>query len=338
MDKKSLQAVLEAVAHNGLSVAMRVADQAGVSRQTASKWLSVAQDQGLISASGTGRGRSYHLTNLVDVSQTYSSADLPITSEDQVWREVIAPKVADLPENVITIWQYGFTEMLNNAIEHSGATQITVGVQRTALHTTMYVSDDGEGVFLKLQRVFRLYDPRESILELSKGKLTTDPSNHSGEGIFFTSKSMDSFAINSGRLVFRHDAGNEDILLEKSHVGSGTLVLMRLSNQSNRVLREVYDEFTSADHYDFSKTIVPVRLAKYENEGLISRSQGKRLTLRFERFKIVILDFEGVNEIGQAFADEVFRVFQNSHPDLIMTPINMTEYVEKMVRRATERT
>ena len=247
---------------------------------------------------------------------------------------MIAPTVADLPENILTIWQYGFTEMLNNAIDHSGATQITVGIQRTALHTTMYVSDDGEGVFLKLQRVFQLYDPRESILELSKGKLTTDPANHSGEGIFFTSKSMDSFAISSGDLVFKHDVGNDDILLEKSHFGSGTLVLMRLSNHSNRVLREVYDEFTSADHYDFSKTIVPVRLAKYENEGLVSRSRGKRLTLRFERFKIVILDFEGVNEIGQAFADEVFRVFQNIHPDLIMTPINMTEYVEKMVRRA----
>ncbi|MDP1903886.1 MAG: STAS-like domain-containing protein, partial [Pseudomonadota bacterium] len=58
------------------------------------------------------------------------------------------------------------------------------------------------------------------------------------------------------------------------------------------------------------------------------------ITLRFERFRHVILDFAGVSEIGQAFADEIFRVFQNAHPTIQMAPTNMTAAVNDMVNRA----
>ena len=38
-------------------------------------------------------------------------------------------------------------------------------------------------------------------------------------------------------------------------------------------------------------------------------------------------------EIGQAFADEVFRVFAQAHPAVLLAPINMTPEVTRMVRR-----
>jgi uncharacterized protein (DUF1330 family) len=68
------------------------------------------------------------------------------------------------------------------------------------------------------------------------------------------------------------------------------------------------------EDFDFSKTIVPMKLAQLGDEQLISRSQAKRLIARFDRFKIVILDFKDVNEIGQAFADELFRVYAKCTP------------------------
>lgn len=46
-------------------------------------------------------------------------------------------------------------------------------------------------------------DERDAILELSKGKLITDAENHAGEGIFFTSRVFDEFAVISGGLFFR---------------------------------------------------------------------------------------------------------------------------------------
>ena len=38
-------------------------------------------------------------------------------------------------------------------------------------------------------------DKRQALFELSKGKFTTDPSRHSGEGVFFTSRMFDDFEI-----------------------------------------------------------------------------------------------------------------------------------------------
>lgn len=68
---------------------------------------------------------------------------------------------------------------------------------------------------------------------------------------------------------------------------------------------------------------------------LISRSEAKRLLAGLDRFAEVVLDFNGVEEIGQGFADEVFRVWARAHPKVRLKPVNMSEAVEFMVRRAT---
>ena len=65
----------------------------------------------------------------------------------------------------------------------------------------------------------------------------------------------------------------------------------------------------------------------------MSRSQAKRVAHRFERFKRVELDFAGISEIGQAFADELFRVFVAAHPAIRVTPINTEPPVADMIRR-----
>lgn len=323
--------LLNLVADGKGNVAVRLAEAAGVSRQAASARISSAIRAGLIVRTGVGRGVRYTLAETHRQEQEFKRAGL---SEDRVWRSLCAPVVADLPPNVRDIWQYGLTEMINNAIDHSGSDTVRVGIVRNALYTQAWVADAGEGIFLKIARALDLYDPRESILELAKGKLTTDPANHSGEGIFFSSKVFDLFDIRAGALHFMHDDGLDDILIERPKDAPGTLVLMRLNNRSTRTTKEIFDKFAAPDEYSFAKTIVPVRLAQHEGEKLVSRSQAKRLTMRFERFKSVVLDFAGVEEIGQAFADEVFRVFQKAHADTRLVPVNMTASVKKMVSRA----
>lgn len=332
--QEDLQTALSLIAGDGRNVGTRLSERLGISRQTASARLRRMLRLGLVHATGTSRSRVYQLSELNRVSASYQTAGL---SEHNVWRELCAPVVADLPSNVKDIWLYGITEMVNNAIDHSGSQYVTVGMSRTALYTTAWISDAGEGIFLKIQRALGLYDPRESILELAKGKFTTDPANHSGEGIFFSSKMFDAYDIRSGNLYFRHDAGELDVLAETEQAGKGTIVLMRLDNDSSRKDKEVFDRFSGSEDYTFDKTIVPVRLAVHEGEKLVSRSQAKRLTMRFDKFKHVILDFDGVSEIGQAFADEVFRVFRTSHPDILMVPVHMTKAVSEMVSRAESR-
>jgi hypothetical protein len=315
-------------------VAGRLALALGVSRQTASTRLHKVIQAGLIARTGHGAGVRYSLATLVEVRQSYPRAGL---SEDRVWQQLLAPVVADLPLTVRDVWRYGATEMVNNAVDHSASPQVHVGMRRNALFTQAWVADDGEGIFLRIQRALDLFDPREAIIELAKGKFTTDPAKHSGEGIFFVSKVFDGFDIRSGGLHFAHDDGKADVLFERDAEAPGTTVFMQLANDSARTTREVFDKFAAPDEYTFARTIVPVKLAQHEGEKLVSRSQAKRLTLRFERFQTVVLDFAGVEDIGQAFADEVFRVFQVAHPQTTLVPENMTLGVKSMVSRARAR-
>ncbi len=92
----------------------------------------------------------------------------------------------------------------------------------------LWVIDDGIGIFTKLQRDFNLANKNHAILELAKGKLTSDPTRHSGEGIFFTSRMFDEFAILSeDTAFFGHD--NDDWLLpDRQMVTKGTAVNMTI--------------------------------------------------------------------------------------------------------------
>lgn len=323
--------ILRVIDKDESHVAITAAAELGVSRQTIAARLRRMADESIIKAEGHGRGRRYALLPLLSVRKSHSLASL---DENQVWRSDVAPLVSDLASNVVDIWHYGITEMVNNAIDHSEGKQVVLTVERTALRTTVRVSDDGEGIFHRIQRMMGLYDPRESILELAKGKLTTDPARHSGEGVFFSSRMFDRFSIMSRNLYFSHEAASDDWLIDGEREFSGTTVVMLLDNESARTTQSVFDQFAAPEEYSFARTIVPVRLAQHEGEKLVSRSQAKRLTMRFERFQTVVLDFSGVEEIGQAFADEVFRVFQAAHPGLEMTPVNMAEGVRKMITRA----
>lgn len=323
--------LLQMVAADGRNVAARLATTLGLSRQAASARLSKAIEAGWILRSGHGAGVYYSLRSTLEAHQSHDREGL---SEQRVWQRVFAPALADLAQNVRDVWHYGLTEMINNAVDHSGSAKVHVGLRRNALFTQAWVMDDGEGIFVRIQRALDLFDPREAILELAKGKFTTDPANHSGEGIFFSSKVFDVFDIRSGHLHFSHDAGQVDVLAEREAAAPGTTVFMQLANDSARTTRQVFDDYAAPEEYTFAKTLVPVRLAQHEGEKLVSRSQAKRLTLRFERFQTVMLDFEGVEEIGQAFADEVFRVFQNAHPGTTLVPMNMALGVRSMVDRA----
>ncbi|MBW2164126.1 MAG: DUF4325 domain-containing protein, partial [Deltaproteobacteria bacterium] len=227
------------------------------------------------------------------------------------------------------------TEMFNNAIDHSNGTVINIQLKKTATNTELALYDDGIGIFKKIQAELGLLDERHAILELAKGKLTTDPANHTGEGIFFTSRMFDDFEILSGGIYFSHKFDEkEDWILERDRFSSGTAVWMKINNHTARTTRKIFDKFTSDDDFGFTKTVVPVRLAQYGDDKLISRSQAKRLLVRIDRFKTVIFDFQSVDSIGQAFADEVFRVFALKHPEIELMAIKANSEVKRMIHRA----
>ncbi len=64
----------------------------------------------------------------------------------------------------------------------------------------------------------------------------------------------------------------------------------------------------------------------------VARSQARRILSRLEEFKEVIFDFSEIDFMGQGFADEIFRVFQNRHPDIVLTVNNANEEVAGMIQ------
>ena len=170
--------------------------------------------------------------------------------------------------------------------------------------------------------------------------MTTDPLHHTGEGIFFTSRMFDRFSIDSKNLYFAHNEDKDWLLgFEEEHDGGieGTFIIMEISTNSTRTSKEVFDKYSAEnDDYGFTRTIVPVVLTKYGDENLISRSQAKRLLARLEKFREVIFDFDKVDTIGQAFADEIFRVFQSKNPHIHLMAINAHEGIKRSISRAIQ--
>ena len=324
---------MERVEQHPGNIAKVTADHFGITRQAVNKHLQKLTSERCLSETGNTRNRLYKLAPLSTWEQAYTI--VPGLAEDVVWTNDVSPALGKLPDDVKDIWHHGFTEMFNNAIDHSDGTRIIVQVVKTAATAEMLVWDDGVGIFKKIQAALGLLDERHAILELSKGKLTTDPKNHSGEGIFFTSRMFDSFQILSGGSFFNHEHDkDQDWLVETNAERKGTAVLMRLLNHTSRTTRKVFDTYVSGDSFDFTKTVVPVNLARYGNDRLISRSQAKRVLARVELFKTVVFDFQGVDYIGQAFSDEIFRVFANAHPEIALLPVHANSEVKRMIERA----
>jgi anti-sigma regulatory factor (Ser/Thr protein kinase) len=315
-------------------LATNIAKKFEITRQAANRHLRQLVSEGAILASGKTQSREYRLAKTSVLDFNYEIAEG--LEEDTVWRIDIRPLLSNLPQNVMDIWHWAFTEMFNNAIDHSEGRTITVRVTKTAVDAEILILDDGIGIFKKLKERFNLDDERHALLELSKGKMTTDPKRHSGQGIFFTSRMVDRFGILSGETYFSHENKSEDDwFFEASGDGPvGTTVFLRVSNHTSRTTRKTLAEYSVDGFYGFNKTVVPLELARYGTDQLVSRSQAKRVLARIDQFSQVLLDFKDVDEIGQAFADEIFRVFALEHPKVKVLPIHANKNIMGMYQAA----
>ncbi|MBU0667542.1 DUF4325 domain-containing protein [Patescibacteria group bacterium] len=323
--------ILDNVEKHPRDIATVLAEKFNFSRQRAHRYLTREVENGNIIKTGRTRWTQYFLAsgNYVEFSEKIK----PDLAEDRVWSKYVKPIILSCPQNIYRICIYGFTEIFNNAIDHSEGTTIFSDIEIKNKVITIRIIDNGIGIFKKIQKALNLDSIKESILHLSKGKFTTDPSKHTGEGIFFTSRMFDSFVILSSDMCYAFH--NEDWFLspeKNENFGQGTLIEMKISLNSKKTPKEVFDQYTDQE-IGFGKTIVAVALSADPNDPHVSRSQAKRLLMGLEKFKTIILDFKGVTSVGQAFVDEVFRVFQNENPNIIIHYINANEEVESMLKR-----
>ena len=258
-----------------------------------------------------------------------------LKDEQIIYDEKLRPHFQELPKNVKGIWDYILGEIINNAIDHSAAEELIILIKQNILNTTVFIIDNGVGIFKKIKDHFGYSSLDVAICELFKGKLTTDPDNHSGEGIFFSSKLADNFVILSDGKVFANNKFQKEMLEDAPpDLDQGTAVLIELSNSSNKQSSEVFDQFAQVDG-SFSITTIPMK--HLFDSAPVSRSQAKRVCQRLEKFREVYFDFQGLDWMGQGFAHQIFIVFQKLHPEIILHPINMSEGVAQMYAHVTGR-
>jgi excisionase family DNA binding protein len=262
--------------------------------------------------------------------------ELPLAGleEDKVWDRVDAqapPRHAT--EQAVQIARYAFTELVNNAIDHSGGTKVSIRWEARADKLRAEIGDDGIGAFERIRIARALPDHRSALAELSKGKVTTQPDRHSGEGLFFTSRAADYFDLQANGLRWIVDNRRGDFALGSSRYAPGTLAIFEVDAATTRPLEDVFRPFTD-EELGFSRSYVRVKLFEH-GSSFVSRSEAKRLLAGLERFAEVELDFDKVESVGQGFADEVLRVWAKQHPQVRLIPTGMNDGVALMIGRAT---
>ena len=60
-------------------------------------------------------------------------------AEDAVWTRDVRGVLGELTDNIADIWHYGFTEIFNNAVEHSGGDRVRVAAQQVGHHARVPV-------------------------------------------------------------------------------------------------------------------------------------------------------------------------------------------------------
>jgi anti-sigma regulatory factor (Ser/Thr protein kinase) len=328
--------ILDGVLQHPKDIVPLTVRQFKVTPTTVHRHLNKLLKQGDVVKTGRTRGASYFLK-----SSLHKKLEFHIKSgldEHQVWTTYLHDAFSFLPENIYAICNYGFSEMFNNVIDHSQGSRLAVRskIKDDVLKLNIY--DNGVGIFNKVKNAFGLENERSSILELTKGKLTTDPDNHTGEGIFFTSRAVDEFTIVSSRLTYIKNNLEDDWFIETpNHPIKGTGVFLQIRLDSDRNLKDVFKQYSTIDQKGgiprFDKTHIRVGLSKSGQERYVSRSQAKRILTGLEKFNHFTLDFQGIRTVGQGFVDEVFRVFQSKQPNIKIEYTNTNEDVRFMIER-----
>lgn len=316
--------ILEKIEQEADGISKTVSEVFDINQNTVHTYINELVDKNIIKRVKRGKYQIVSQDYTYDLKRSNGDLD----SDTYAYNHILSKYISTLPINVKEIWGYAFSEMINNVMDHSFAENVNLIIRQNYLNTTVYIADDGVGIFEKIKEHFRFESLDDAISELFKGKLTTDSHNHSGEGIFFSSRLMDEFFIVSSGKIFTHNKYDNSMIFDVIDMDiKGTCVIMSLSNYTNKKSVEVFDLYSNEDG-GFVKTRIPLK--NIFDSSPVSRSQAKRICNRLEKFKEVVIDFDGVQWMGQGFAHQLFIVFAKEHVDTTLIPVNMNEDVTKM--------
>lgn len=327
------EAIIKYIEQRGSTGSRDLSMHFGISRQALNVHLRALIDAGKLVKTGSTKNARYHISAKAEVKERFA-ADFQVAGldESRIYQRLSLSLNLSrwLKTDVESIANYAFTEMLNNVIDHSDSRRTRVRASLGAGKFSFEIKDWGKGVFASIAETYLLDSEQDAMVELVKGKTTTMPEAHSGEGIFFTSKAVDRFVLRSHRIQMEWDRAQGDVFVSTPRYTKGTSVKVEIRRNSRLKLEDVFARYAPKEFdYQFQKTRVHVKLL---NREYISRSEAKRLLQNLEKFRLLELDFRDVQAMGQGFADEIFRVFYNNYPDVEVHAIHASPVIQAMIQ------
>lgn len=151
--------------------------------------------------------------------------------------------------------------MVNNAIEHSRGSTVTIRWFLANERAAFEVEDDGVGAYWTIRDERGPANDFEAVGELSKGKQTTLRDRHSGLGIFFTSRMASRFVLSAGQVVWTVDNEIPDIAMGwQDRARTGALVRCDIGLDTLVTPQDEYDERSDPKTRSFNKPTIVLSL------------------------------------------------------------------------------
>ena len=118
--------MLEKIRKDDENFIRKTAETFAVSETSVRRYLKSCEEERIISVDPT----KYCRYILSTVEKTWPLKNDGSLEEDRIFFSNVRPLLENLPKNVLDIWSYVFAEIMNNAIEHSEATEIKYSIKR----------------------------------------------------------------------------------------------------------------------------------------------------------------------------------------------------------------
>ena len=141
--------ILRDIKYHPTDIAKHIGNIFSITPQAVYNHIKRLEKDGWVSSSGKGKGRKLFLGDIrTHKSVFHLNNDL---AEDKIWRDHYSFIFEELSENIVDICHYRFTEMVNNAIDYSGGTEVYIDVLRGKDQITIVIIDNGEEFLNKLK-------------------------------------------------------------------------------------------------------------------------------------------------------------------------------------------
>jgi DNA-binding transcriptional ArsR family regulator len=297
-----------------------LASRLGISRQAAFSHLTALVEAGQAERIGRGRGTRYRSRAaegpVDELARTIWTRS--VAPEDSPWAELAERAPFDgMTADASRLLAGALERLLRGARERDPGKAVELAVFDLHDHVLLELTDTGEGFFDWARRRMATSSAVEARLLLSK---------HLGDqDLRWLTRAADDFEVESGELRWRVDNLRADQAL-------GSLDTSRLGTRVRFCVDPLRPMNIDALKDQAGSAHALVRLFA-SADAFPSRDQARSVMQGLEDCERVVLDFGGVREIGEGFAEEIFLLWAGIHPRVRLHPIRMRACVAEAILR-----